>query len=97
MARNTTPTPERGYERPNIGDDWALVWDDLVEDLDANGVYTDANGLSIEDGSGTEALRLEFDDFLTIRDGNGDRVFKLDLNTGDLRLAGGLVLNDNSL
>jgi hypothetical protein len=34
MARDTSPTERRGYERPPIGDDWADAWDGLVEDSD---------------------------------------------------------------
>jgi hypothetical protein len=55
MARNTTPTPDRGYERPVIGDDWAQAWDFLVEDLDAEGLYDDTDSGSL--GVGTRAAK----------------------------------------
>ena len=35
MARDTSPTDRRGYQRPGLGDDWAAAWDELVEDSDA--------------------------------------------------------------
>lgn len=34
MARDTSPTDRRGYDRPALGDDWADAWDELVEDTD---------------------------------------------------------------
>jgi hypothetical protein len=43
MTQRTTPN--RGYEVPNIGDDWDLVWQDVVDDLDGNAVY---NGDGVE-------------------------------------------------
>jgi len=61
MARDTTPTDRRGYERPAIGDDWATAWDDLVEDSDelavergpiadrpSTGAYDDALYLAVD-------------------------------------------------
>ena len=42
MTRDTTPTDRRAYERPEIGDDWAEAWDDLVEDLDSASLYVDS-------------------------------------------------------
>jgi|APHM01.1.fsa_nt_gi hypothetical protein len=80
MPRDTTRTPERDYQRPERGDDWALAWDELVEDLDTNGVYADDTGLSVEDNNGTEALRLDFDDSLTIRDGAGTEALRLEFD-----------------
>ena len=51
MSRDTTPTNRRAYERPEIGDDWAQAWDDLVEDLDGAALFDepgeiDTNNLS---------------------------------------------------
>jgi len=52
MARDTTPTNRRAYERPEIGDDWAQAWDDLVEDLDSASLYVD----STENTSATDPI-----------------------------------------
>lgn len=41
MPRDTTPTTNRSYERPVKGDAWADAWDHLVEDVDANGLFSD--------------------------------------------------------
>jgi len=61
MARDTSPTERRGYERPPIGDDWADAWDALVEDSDelavergpiadrpSTGAYDDALYLAVD-------------------------------------------------
>jgi len=61
MARDTSPTERRGYERPPIGDDWADAWDGLVEDSDelavergpiadrpSTGAYDDALYLAVD-------------------------------------------------
>lgn len=44
MARDTTQTTNRSYDRPELGADWAASWDELVEDLDVavhlEGTYT---------------------------------------------------------
>lgn len=42
MTRDTTPTDRRAYEKPEIGDDWAQAWDELVEDLDSASLYVDS-------------------------------------------------------
>ena len=51
MTRDTTPTERRAYERPEIGDDWAQAWDELVEDVDGAALFDepgeiDTNNLS---------------------------------------------------
>lgn len=61
MARDTSDTDRRQYQRPDIGDAWAGAWDDLVEDVDevvvergpvsnrpASGAYNNSLYLSVD-------------------------------------------------
>lgn len=66
MARDTTPTTNRGYDRPALGDDWAASWDELVEDLDANARYGDSPRRLVDDPQRLPAAALDAGDSIEI-------------------------------